>query len=107
MYTDQGLFISFTPGMLTGTIEKYVSSTGGFYIEQRDGSQSEVDFNPSDIIIMLGGGVDHFVNHHLKDGQCSTTSRINPVSGMGVWSSHPLVLSTQSMARPLVNSAAS
>ena len=29
---------------------------------------AEVDFNPSDIIIMLGDGVDQFVNHRLKDG---------------------------------------
>ena len=68
MHTDQGLSIAFMPGMLTGTIEKNVSSTAGFYIEQRDGSQAEVDFNPSDIIIMLGDGVEHFVNHRLKDG---------------------------------------
>ena len=68
MHTDQGLFIAFTPGMLTGTTKNDVSSMGGFYIEQKDDSQAEVDFNPSDIIIILGDGVDQFVNHGLKDG---------------------------------------
>ena len=68
MHTDQGIFIAFTPGMLTGTTDKDVSSTGGFYIEKKDGSQAEVEFDPSDIIIMLGDGVDQFLNDRLKDG---------------------------------------
>ena len=68
MHTDQGLFIAFTPGMLTGTTKNDVSSTGGFYIEQKDGSQAEVDSSPSDIIIIIGDGVDKFLNHCLKYG---------------------------------------
>ena len=68
IHTYQGLCIAFTPGMLMRTIKKYVSSMGRFYIEQKDGSQAEVDLNPSNIIIMLGDGVDQFVNYRLKDG---------------------------------------
>ena len=67
MHTYQGLFVAFLPGMLTGTIKKNVSSTGGFYIEQRYGTQAETDFKSSNIIIMICDGVDQFVNHRLKD----------------------------------------
>ena len=68
MHTDQGLFIAFTPVILTGEIKKDVFPAGGFYIGQTDSYQAEVDFNPSDIIIILGDGVDQFVNHCIKDG---------------------------------------
>ena len=68
IHTDQGLYVVFTPGMLKGTIEKNVSSTGGFYIEHKDGSQAEVDFKPSNIIIIICDGVDQFVNHRLNYG---------------------------------------
>ena len=64
--TYQGLFIVFTPGILTGAIEKEVSSTGRFYIEKKNGSQAEVEFNLSDIIIIIGDGEDQFLNHRLN-----------------------------------------
>ena len=51
-----------------GTTPNYVSSTGEFYISQKDVSQAEVKFNPSDIIIILGDGVDNFMNHCPKYG---------------------------------------
>ena len=58
-HTDQGLFIAFTPAM--GTTE-----VGSFYISLEDGSYSNVSFNDDDLIIMLGDGVNQFVNPRLE-----------------------------------------
>ena len=58
-HTDQGLFIAFTPAMST-------TDVGSFYIILEDGSYSSVAFNDDDLIIMLGDGVNQFVNPHQE-----------------------------------------
>lgn len=61
-HTDQGLFIVFTPAQLVQErLLKGLSS--GFYIKTRDGSERAVEFRPEDdLIVMLGDGVNQFVN---------------------------------------------
>merc|ERR1712029_933514 len=56
----------FTPGQQDG------KATEGFYIQLKDGSSVEVDFDAAkdDLVIMLGDGVDAYFNNKLfdKDG---------------------------------------
>lgn len=58
-HTDQGLFIAFTPAF-------GASDVASFYISIEDGSYSKVVFHDDDLIIMLGDGVNQFVNPHLE-----------------------------------------
>ena len=68
LHTDQGLFLVFTPGLLVSENEAgYL--TGGFLIQLQDGSLAEVEFsNKDDFVIMLGDGVNQYVNPKLKSG---------------------------------------
>lgn len=64
LHVDQGLFIVFTPGMLVDTEagQLHDSPTTGFYIETKDGTVVEASFHADDIVVMLGDGVDQYVN---------------------------------------------
>jgi len=66
LHTDQGLFIVFTPAHWvkgSSTLE----TTGGFWIQLPDGTQTEVQFSPEDdLVIMLGDGINQIVNPRLE-----------------------------------------
>lgn len=62
-HIDQGLFLLFTPGLVNGSI------TRDFYVKRPDGSTALVEFDRDDLILMLGDGVDQYVNPSLPDGQ--------------------------------------
>jgi len=57
-HTDQGLMLVFTPGQQDG------KATSGFFIQLKDGSSVEVDFDETidDVVIMLGDGFDQYFN---------------------------------------------
>ncbi len=58
-HTDQGMMLLFTPGQFQdGT------TSNGFYIQLGDGSTAEVAFdsNIDDLVIMLGDGVNQYIN---------------------------------------------
>jgi hypothetical protein len=76
-HTDQGLFLVFTPGRKVHCPHKEESSlTGGFYIEQEDGSQALVEFgDEDDLVFMLGDGVNQYVNSRVEAG---STLRATP-----------------------------
>jgi len=61
-HTDQGLVLIFTPGQRDGV------TTNGFFIQLQDGSTVEIDFdsNLDDLVIMLGDGVNQYVNPYLS-----------------------------------------
>ena len=69
-HTDQGLVLIFTPGQRDGV------STDGLFIQLKDGSTVEVDFdsNVDDIVIMLGDGVNQYVNPYLSSSSSSSSS---------------------------------
>jgi hypothetical protein len=60
-HTDQGLLIVFAPGQRKG------EATDGFYIQLKDGSAVELKFDMErdDLIVMLGDGVNQYVNPKL------------------------------------------
>jgi hypothetical protein len=63
-HTDQGLALIFTPGVING------QPTEGFYIQLADGSTEMVDFQEEDdLVIMLGDGVNQYVNQALGPEQ--------------------------------------
>jgi len=65
-HTDQGLFLAFTPGVLTEQ-GKLLEETEGFYIELADKSQHLVQFGKDDdLIFMLGDGMNQVVNPSLN-----------------------------------------
>jgi hypothetical protein len=69
-HTDQGMMLLFTPGQYQdGT------TSGGFFIQLNDGSSAEVAFdsNIDDLVIMLGDGVNQYVN-----GDAAPTLRAVP-----------------------------
>jgi len=63
-HVDQGLVLLFTPG------QQDDKSTSGFFIQLKDGSAVEVDFDAAldDLVIMLGDGMDQYFNPVLKEG---------------------------------------
>jgi hypothetical protein len=67
MHTDQGLLLAFTPGrMVHNKPSNQGALTTGFYIKLQDGTLAMVDFDThDDIVILLGDGVNQYVNHHL------------------------------------------
>jgi hypothetical protein len=71
-HTDQGLFIVFTPGLLVsgGEEDATTSLSGGFVIQLQDGSQTSVEFDDEDeLVIMLGDGVNQIINSHRSGHQ--------------------------------------
>jgi len=60
-HVDQGLFLIFTPGMIQN------EATDGFWVRLADGSERMVEFDASqdDMVILLGDGVDQYVNAKL------------------------------------------
>jgi len=60
-HTDQGIFIAFTPALSSSGD---AAGTGHFFIMREDGSRPEVEFEDSDLIFMLGDGVNQIVNPH-------------------------------------------
>jgi hypothetical protein len=62
-HTDQGLLLLFTPGLMRG------QTTRGFFIQLKDGSAVEMDFDfeQDDLVLMLGDGVNQYVNPALRD----------------------------------------
>ncbi|CAB9498323.1 expressed unknown protein [Seminavis robusta] len=76
-HTDQGLMLVFTPGMMTTTASEGVRSrsnllgeTEGFFVELADGTHAVVDLGPEDdLVIMLGDGVNQYVNENVKDNK--------------------------------------
>jgi hypothetical protein len=67
-HTDQGLVLIFTPGQRDGV------TTDGLFIQLKDGSTVEVDFdsNVDDLVIMLGDGVNQYVNPYLSSSSSSS-----------------------------------
>ena len=58
-HTDQGMMLLFTPGQYQDS-----TTSGGFFIQLNDGSAAEVSFdsNIDDLVIMLGDGVNQYIN---------------------------------------------
>lgn len=84
-HTDQGMMLLFTPGQRSdGTIPS------GFFIQLKDGSTTEVDFDSKidDLVIMLGDGVHQYIN--TESGK-SANLRAVP---------HAVELSDQSLESP-------
>lgn len=71
MHVDQGLFIAFTPGRMVQHPQddpsvKTFELTSGFYIESKEGTVEEVEFNnEDDLVFMLGDGVNQYINDKL------------------------------------------
>jgi hypothetical protein len=67
-HIDQGLVLMFTPGEQDG------KTTNGFFIQLGDGSAVEVDFDSSvdDLVIMLGDGIDQYLNPTLTENEHET-----------------------------------
>ncbi|KAL3913840.1 MAG: hypothetical protein SGARI_000451 [Bacillariaceae sp.] len=61
-HTDQGMMLMFAPGQQQG------KATDGFFIQLADGSTVELnlDVSKDDLIVMLGDGVNQYVNPKLK-----------------------------------------
>jgi len=86
-HVDQGIFLAFVPGMIASTKDKRIhpiesSSSGGFYIKQKDGTQVKVNFDADDLVFMLGDGVNQYINPHIsnnsKDGDRPRLLRAAP-----------------------------
>lgn len=68
-HTDQGLFLVFTPGVRVQQ-RNVLDETEGFYIELGDGTKAHVQFQEDDdLVIMLGDGVNQYVNPNLKSSK--------------------------------------
>ncbi|GKY90491.1 hypothetical protein MPSEU_000022900 [Mayamaea pseudoterrestris] len=68
LHTDQGLFIVFSPGRITSLDGADSVPSSGFFIETPDGSIAQVEFDDEDdLIIMLGDGVNQYVNPKLSE----------------------------------------
>ena len=69
LHIDQGLFLVFTPGRMVNRNGDSALTTG-FFIELQDGSLAVVDFdNEDDLVILLGDGVNQYVNPRLATGE--------------------------------------
>ena len=75
-HIDQGLFLVFTPGRMIHEFTKTGASpeiTKGFFIQHRDGSTAEVVLeSQDDFIIMLGDGVNQYLNLGFSAGPHDT-----------------------------------
>ena len=62
-HVDQGLFLLFFPGVANHV------PTDGLYVQLRNGSTAHIEFDPNqdDLVILLGDGVQQFVNPALVD----------------------------------------
>jgi hypothetical protein len=62
-HTDQGMMLFFSPGQRNGR------ATDGLSIQLLDGSAVEVQFDTDydDVVVMLGDGVDLYVNPTIRD----------------------------------------
>jgi len=73
LHADQGMFIAFTPAMLVedapdgSTTIVEGADAGTFYVQRGDGSaaRTEFGFNDDVIVLLLGDGVDQYVNPRL------------------------------------------
>ena len=82
-HTDQGLFIVFTPGLMVtaGEEDSTTSLSGGFIIQHEDGSQTSVEFNDEDeLVIMLGDGVNQIINPRRTNSHQDALSKNTPLS---------------------------
>jgi hypothetical protein len=80
-HTDQGLFIVFTPGLMVSAEEEdsTTSLSGGFVIQHQDGSQTSVEFNDEDeLVIMLGDGVNQIINSRTSSSQNAVSKNASP-----------------------------
>jgi len=74
-HTDQGMMLLFTPGQRRdGTTSK------GFFIRLKDGSTVEVDFDSKvdDLVVMLGDGVNQYINDNDSNYNSNTNLRAVP-----------------------------
>ncbi|KAG7373575.1 hypothetical protein IV203_034306 [Nitzschia inconspicua] len=72
-HTDQGLFLAFTPGVVTAaasavndqSLSGMLPTTDGFYIQLADHSRPEVKFSScqDDLVILIGDGMKQLVQH--------------------------------------------
>ena len=67
-HTDQGLFLVFTPGAMVNTATSTTSGLSeGFSIKFVDDATATVQFDKEDeLVIMLGDGVNQYINPHRK-----------------------------------------
>ena len=83
-HTDQGMFLIFTPGVMVEEANDQptthvLDETEGFYIELADGTRTLVKFDvEDDLVIMLGDGVNQYLNTNLKSGGAGRKLRAVP-----------------------------
>ena len=83
-HTDQGMFLVFTPGVMaeqTGDMPAVdaFDETEGFYVELANGTRTLVKFDhEDDLVIMLGDGVNQYLNANLKSGGSGRKLRAVP-----------------------------
>jgi hypothetical protein len=74
-HTDQGLCIAFTPALLVragengvAVVETGTAATGRFEVQLSGGERAEVDFSTAELVLMLGDGVNQYVNPKKLSG---------------------------------------
>jgi len=68
-HVDQGLFIAFVPAMLVdddAAPARQGASPGAFMLKSRDGAELEVEFDDDSLVIMMGDGVNQYLNTRLS-----------------------------------------
>jgi len=85
VHTDQGLFIAFTPALISsydeGTgkpdLSNPMKESEGFFIETSEGKTAMVDFSSEDdLVFMLGDGVNQYVNTKLNKDKHSLSKAL-------------------------------
>lgn len=80
-HIDQGLALIFTPGQF---VQDKEAPTGGFYIQLADGTETQVDFEPQDdLVLMLGDGVNKFINPRLTSSKLRAVPHALDLSSIG------------------------
>lgn len=75
LHTDQGLFLTFTPGRMSPSGEL----TKGFFIQMPNGDLEQVNFSDRDeIVFMLGDGVNQYVNNNNNNNKLGESLRAVP-----------------------------
>lgn len=71
LHADQGMFIAFTPALLVEDAPDGSAAivegadTGTFYVQRGDGRAARTEFGDDVVVLMLGDGVDQYVNPRL------------------------------------------
>ena len=64
-HTDQGLMLVFSPGLVQGQPSKR-----DFFVTLKDGTHAVMEFdNKDELVILLGDGVNQYVNNHPSNEQ--------------------------------------